>query len=698
MTRSSCRRGSRSGRIALGSLLAGLGLGCSSDRLTGPERPAEVEGLVVSAVYSVTDAARQVQGAALLLPTTQVYVSLVPGTVPEGTRADITNLTESISTAVSMLEGGFDPISLPAKDGDAIEVVTRTESGQTRRFASTAMLKKPPVVVRSGPTRGATDVSLNALIVIVFSEPMDGTTLGVGVTLAGPGGRVPVVLDLSGDDVTVAVTPAEPLQPGTDYELTVDERARSGRGVPLENPYRLQFTTVVDLPVGFVLGFGPTDTTFEAGSRVKAWVGIWDSNTGEELKAPVTWISSDPSVARVAPDGWVQGVGVGTVRILPTIAGISPELRLTFTPLRFTAVSAGGKHTCALSATGAAWCWGSNSSGQLGTGDGRDRLLPAPVAGDLRFTALQAGEEHTCAVTADGSPYCWGSDRHWQLGRLDRQAAGEPRVRLQPTALPGGPGFSRLSAGGAHGCGSAIGGAVWCWGALRSDAEALYLDRPRPLDSPGLELIASGQDHACGVASTGEAYCWGRNDRGQLGDGTRSAFPAPVGAMDTVTSLAAQTVAGGLTFSTLSAGALHTCGLAGGNAYCWGDATAGQLGGGWAAGSSLVSTPVAVVGDMTFGSVTAGGRHTCALDVGARAWCWGANGAGQLGDGGRENQGTPAAVSESFTFAAIDAGAAHTCGIRQDGLLYCWGDGSAGQLGSGFAGTVERPVPVGLQH
>jgi len=53
-------------------------------------------------------------------------------------------------------------------------------------------------------------------------------------------------------------------------------------------------------------------------------------------------------------------------------------------------------------------------------------------------------------------------------------------------------------------------------------------------------------------------------------------------------------VAGGFTFSSLSAGATHNCSLsAGGTAYCWGDGGVGQLGNGSTTGSSV---PVKVKG------------------------------------------------------------------------------------------------------
>src|SRR5690606_1575630 len=84
---------------------------------------------------------------------------------------------------------------------------------------------------------------------------------------------------------------------------------------------------------------------------------------------------------------------------------------------RVTAVSAGNLHTCAV-ADGSAYCWGSDTAGQLGNGDGGNSSVPVEVGGLLTgktVTSITTGQNHTCAI-ADGAAYCWGVGNLGALG------------------------------------------------------------------------------------------------------------------------------------------------------------------------------------------------------------------------------------------------------------------------------------------
>jgi alpha-tubulin suppressor-like RCC1 family protein len=85
------------------------------------------------------------------------------------------------------------------------------------------------------------------------------------------------------------------------------------------------------------------------------------------------------------------------------------------------AMSAGYEQTCAVTSGGVAWCWAANHYGQLGDGTMTDRLHPIRVTRSdgsplTAATAITAGLKHSCAVTSRGVAWCWGGNFYGQLG------------------------------------------------------------------------------------------------------------------------------------------------------------------------------------------------------------------------------------------------------------------------------------------
>jgi hypothetical protein len=171
----------------------------------------------------------------------------------------------------------------------------------------------------------------------------------------------------------------------------------------------------------------------------------------------------------------------------------------------------------------------------------------------------------------------------------------------------------------------------------------------------------------CGIQASGAAYCWGNDAReGTLGDNS------------TVNSVNPQPVSGGLKFSSLASGATYgyVCGVTtNGTPYCWGNGTNGELGNGSPNGV-IDSTPQLVSGGLTFDSITAALlENACGLTPAGAAWCWGANGAGELGnDTTGNNTGlVPQLVVGNHTFVQIVSGNATTCAVDNAGAAWCWG-------------------------
>ncbi|MCX5988680.1 MAG: hypothetical protein NTV35_06575, partial [Chloroflexi bacterium] len=194
------------------------------------------------------------------------------------------------------------------------------------------------------------------------------------------------------------------------------------------------------------------------------------------------------------------------------------------------------------------------------------------------------------------------------------------------------------------------------------------------------DTIAVGNIHTCGLTITHIAYCWGANGNGALGDGTTDSHHLPV------------EVSGGHTFSMIAAGSEHTCGVEADTftAWCWGLGDYGQLGGGTTTNQPL---PVEVSGGHTFSTISAGSYHTCGLTSAGAAWCWGRGTTGQLGDGSITDVPRPVEVSGGLTFSMIAAGAEHTCGVASGTFAaWCWGFKESGQLGDGTLLHAPRLV------
>jgi alpha-tubulin suppressor-like RCC1 family protein/AraC-like DNA-binding protein len=352
--------------------------------------------------------------------------------------------------------------------------------------------------------------------------------------------------------------------------------------------------------------------------------------------------------------------------------------------LSFSVIRAGYGHSCAIRTNGSAYCWGANNFGQLGHGSGGTSRNPVAVAGGLKFDSLAVGANHNCARATNGFIYCWGNNSNGQLG----DGTTVPFANM-PRPIQGGFTMLQIAAGGTHSCNVVMGSGMFCWGSNGAGELGTGAGSGTALPSAvsiasDVIAIAVGNEHTCAIraggASGGPAYCWGRGTEEQLGDNDPSVANRPLPTL----------VKGGLVYKSISAGTSHTCALLhNGSAYCWGANVDWQLGDG--TNNPQQPTPVPVVGGHFFKQISAGQRHTCAVETTGRIFCWGMNPKGQMGVPGLGGDPTPVQVQTTQLFNSVSVGAEFTCALDVAGVAYCWGGNSLGQLGDNT--YVDKPSP-----
>ncbi len=414
------------------------------------------------------------------------------------------------------------------------------------------------------------------------------------------------------------------------------------------------------------------------------WPAAHAQETPQQQQAltPLTGVKAvqagDDEACALTTAGGVKCWGMGYFSDTPVdVPGLSSGVK---------AIAKGELHGCALTTAGGVKCWGSNAAGQLGDGSTNPSSTPVDVVGlSSGVQAIAAGGRHSCAVTTAGGVQCWGSNEDGQLGVVV--------LKVWPTPVPVSgltSGVVAVAAGHEHTCALLTGGGVKCWGVNAPHGQlgdGTRMDHHTPVDvvglSSGVQAIAAGYMHTCAVLSDGGIQCWGRGDQGQLGDGEYERRAAPVDVIDL----------GGSALS-VTAGVVHTCArLTGGAAKCWGGNNSGQLGDGTTTDSP---TPVGVSGLASgVQDLSAGIGFTCAVTATGGVQCWGNNDNGVLGRGAPRYFATPATASGITSgMKAVSTGQSHTCALTTAGGIKCWGRGNSGALGDGSETSRVTPADV----
>ena len=402
------------------------------------------------------------------------------------------------------------------------------------------------------------------------------------------------------------------------------------------------------------------------------------------------------------------------------MAALSPSPAATAsTSVNWRAISSGSFHTCGVKSDGSAWCWGNNGYGQLGDGTTASSSAPVQVIGISGVTQISVGLNQTCALNSSNEGYCWGAASRavfgtdggpdiltprFQIADAKSIATGSSStcaVKIDKTVwcwgenlagqLGDGTTFTRnvkvqvrtcwreqgdcflsdavaVQVGWDYACAITEATQVRCWGSgyngvtgnlTQNDQSVAFRVQyyaPLPLTAPsvsisGVTLLSIGRYHACAIRANHTLWCWGRNLENQLGDGSTT---SRYGAKQVLASGSGllQDVA------DVSVGKLHTCAVTISNStLCWGFGAQGALGRNSESDAifpTQVSTPAGLV-FLSQGGYP--GATSCGIDVLGRAWCWGDNANGQIGDGTMVNRKVPTGVGtlllQTITFNAI---------------------------------------------
>jgi hypothetical protein len=431
----------------------------------------------------------------------------------------------------------------------------------------------------------------------------------------------------------------------------------------------------------------PIVVTVDEFSNAKPGIEVTFEVTGGGFVTPPRVVTD--AGGRATVNLWTLGADVGVDTLIARVANLPP---VYFTarvapPFAAKAIVAGQETTCAISLDSDVYCWGRNSQGQVNPRDGTVFFTtPQRVPLPAKVVSIAGGYSHTCAISNETPPqaYCWGSDSNGQLGG-SVTSASEPFKVLVPD------GVASVTTGLGHSCGLTPAGVAYCWGQGTYGqlgngvlSSCTVTDRGVGTNCPGPQPVsgnlrfvslAAGVSHTCGLTTTAQMYCWGMNNAGQLG--APSGRPCVDYSYDyyyyyTVDSIACapapQQVAGTPTYTSVAAGS-DTCGLTpSGGVACYG-----------APGTLTVTSA------MSFTSLTPDAN--CGIRGDGGAYCW-----SYAFDATSASFAQPVPIGSGFVFSAITASQSHRCSLRQgSGTVLCWGANEAGQLGNGTQAPGTTP-------
>lgn len=489
-----------------------------------------------------------------------------------------------------------------------------------------------------------------------------------------------------------------------EFDVTVDINAEEDTAFdetsyPTDHDFR-QVTKTVTIPAGqtsAVLGVPVfSDSRDEADEDF--WVRLLNPSVGSILKnlgrgtitkASITDVLAvNNRKARldagryhtcfVNADSYLYCWGEGTSQQIGDNAGtkrVTPS-RVATNSSYWSAVSAGGLHTCAIDRSDRIYCWGSNTYYQ-----GKNTSYPDNSM-DSNIKSVSSGLYHTCMLRNDGWLYCKGSNTHGQIGN---NSTNQATSFVMPTGLTAN--IQAIAAGDTHSCALLNDKTVKCWGNNLNGqvGDGTNTQRLTPVDVAGLAnvvMLTAGANHTCALMGDTTVRCWGNNAYGQLGDSTNTdrALATPIIGLNGVIDI--------------SAGDFSTCAvLNSGQIKCWGRNNFGQIGDGTYTDSNQTVTVSNITQAIT---VSVGGEHACTYTTENEVLCWGRNDTGQLGDGTTLGKASPVGIFDrGVDLKAVYINPSNIYVVKQDGsLLGLGGNPTSYSLGDGSSLQKTGFIPL----
>jgi|694.fasta_scaffold00059_193 hypothetical protein len=407
------------------------------------------------------------------------------------------------------------------------------------------------------------------------------------------------------------------------------------------------------------------------------------------------------SSAAIKTDGtlWTMGINnFGQLGDNTVINKSSPVQTVTF-GTNWKQFVCGDSYVAAIKTDGTFWCWGYNNLGQLGDNTVTHRSSPVQtIAGGTDWKQIASGGNHTAAIKTDGTLWCWGANTSGQLGDNTITNRSSP---VQTVTFA--KNWKQVVCSGNHTAAIKTDGTLWAWGNNATYGQLgdnTTVSKSSPVQTVAFgtnwKSVSSGTHHCAAIKTDGTLWTWGRNSYGQL---TVSTEPTPATSGDPGTSPV--TVSGskinGNTFNTS-----NTTGVSiGMNVYTSTQSVLWTTVSAISTNVSITFTPSSFTGTWT-GTISLGvgavkpspeiagvtnnrsspiqtiayGTNwkqvvcssygfTAAIKTDGTLWLWGRNSYGGLGDNTRTNRSSPVqTIMYGTNWKEVSAGTYTTAAIQ----------------------------------